>query len=91
MSVTYLKPPNPPSVAATDELQRRVGDMLREIEHAGIDAVRRYSRELDAWDPPSFIVSDAEFERASAEVDDALKAHIAFAQNQVRRALDSTT
>ncbi|HUB77093.1 MAG TPA: histidinol dehydrogenase, partial [Solirubrobacteraceae bacterium] len=80
----YLKPPSPPSVAATDELQRRVAGMLREIEQHGIDAVRRYSRELDGWAPPSFVVSDEEFERAAAALDDGLRRHIAFAQEQVR-------
>ena len=62
---TFLKEPNPPTVEATDELQSRVAAMLRDIEEGGIDAVRRYSRDLDGWDPESFVVSDEEFERAS--------------------------
>ncbi len=81
---TFLKEPNPPTVEATDELQSRVAAMLRDIEEGGIDAVRRYSRDLDGWDPESFVVSDAEFERVSDELDPALKEHIAFAQTQVR-------
>jgi sulfopropanediol 3-dehydrogenase len=81
---TFLKDPNPPTVEATDELQSRVAGMLREIEQGGIDAVRRFSRELDGWDPPSFVVSDAEFERVAEELDPALREHIAFAQSQVR-------
>ena len=81
---TFLKEPNPPTVEATDELQSRVGAMLRDIEEGGIDAVRRYSRDLDGWEPESFVVSDAEFERVSEELDPALKEHIAFAQTQVR-------
>ena len=81
---TFLKDPNPPTVEATDELQSRVAAMLRDIEEGGIDAVRRYSRDLDGWDPESFVVSDEEFERVSDELDPALKEHIAFAQTQVR-------
>jgi sulfopropanediol 3-dehydrogenase len=81
---TFLKDPNPPTVEATDELQSRVAAMLRDIEEGGVDAVRRYSRELDGWDPDSFVVSDEEFERVSDELDPALKEHIAFAQTQVR-------
>ena len=81
---TFLKDPNPPTVEATDELQSRVAGMLRDIEEGGVDAVRRYSRDLDGWDPESFVVSDAEFERVSEELDPALKEHIAFAQTQVR-------
>ena len=60
---TFLKEPNPPTVEATDELQSRVAAMLRDIEEGGIDAVRRYSRDLDGWEPESFVVSDEEFER----------------------------
>jgi sulfopropanediol 3-dehydrogenase len=81
---TFLKDPNPPTVEATDELQSRVAAMLRDIEEGGLDAVRRYSRDLDGWDPESFVVSDEEFERVSAALDPALKEHIAFAQTQVR-------
>ena len=81
---TFLKEPNPPTVEATDELQSRVAAMLRDIEEGGIDAVRRYSRDLDGWEPESFVVSDEEFERVSDALDPALKEHIAFAQTQVR-------
>jgi len=81
---TFLKDPNPPTVEATDELQSRVAAMLRDIEEGGIDAVRRYSRDLDGWEPESFVVSDEEFERVSDALDPALKEHIAFAQTQVR-------
>ncbi len=46
--------------------------------------MRRYSQELDSWEPGDFVVSDAEFERAAAQLDDSIKEHIAFAQNQIR-------
>jgi sulfopropanediol 3-dehydrogenase len=82
---TYLKPPNPPSLEASEELRKRVSAILSDIERNGIDAVRRWSRELDDWDPGSFVVSDAEFAHAEAELDDELKRHIAFAQGQVRQ------
>ncbi|HET9093919.1 MAG TPA: histidinol dehydrogenase [Solirubrobacteraceae bacterium] len=84
MHVRYLKQPNPPTTEATEELRTRVSDILRDIEHGGLDAVRRYSHEFDNWDPADFVVSDEEFQRAAAGVDDTLKEHIAFAQNQVR-------
>ena len=80
----FLKPPSEPSLEATDELRERVSSMLRDMELGGIDAVRRWSAELDDWSPDSFVVSDEEFERASASLDDSLKEHIAFAQEQVR-------
>jgi sulfopropanediol 3-dehydrogenase len=80
----FLKPPSEPSLEATDELRDRVSSMLRDIEVGGVDAVRRWSDELDGWAPDSFVVSDADFELASAELGDPLKEHIAFAQEQVR-------
>jgi sulfopropanediol 3-dehydrogenase len=83
MTTRYLKAPNPPTTEATDEVRNRVSEMLRDIEKGGVDAVRRYSKELDNWDPGDFVVSDAEFERAVASLDDEIKGHIAFAQEQV--------
>jgi sulfopropanediol 3-dehydrogenase len=85
MTTRYLKAPTRPTVEATDELRSRVAGMLRDIERDGIDAVRRWSLQLDGWAPDDFVVSDAEFERAAAELDDDLRRHIAFAQDQVRR------
>ncbi len=84
MPTRYLKDPNPPTTEATEELRDRVSQILKDIESGGIDAVRRYSQELDDWAPDDFVVSDAEFERASAGLDDTIKQHIAFAQNQIR-------
>jgi sulfopropanediol 3-dehydrogenase len=84
MPTSYLKAPNPPSSEATEELRGRVSEILRDVERGGLDAVRRYSQEFDNWSPVDFIVSDAEFERAAAKIDDTIKEHIAFAQNQIR-------
>jgi sulfopropanediol 3-dehydrogenase len=80
----FLKDPNPPTVQATDELRDRVAAMLRDIETGGIDAVRRWSQELDGWNPDSFIATDEDYERAEAQLDDDLKGHIALALEQVR-------
>jgi sulfopropanediol 3-dehydrogenase len=80
----YLKPPSPPTSEATQELRDRVSSMLLDIERGGIDAVRRWSRDLDAWDPDNFVASEEDVARAEAELDDSLKGHIAFAQGQVR-------
>jgi sulfopropanediol 3-dehydrogenase len=79
----YLKAPNPPTAEVTEELRQRVSAMLLDIEHGGIDAVRRWSRELDGWDPESFVIDERETERAASSLDEALRAHIAFAQQQV--------
>ena len=58
--------------------------MLSAIERGGIDAVRRYSRELDDWDPPSFEVGADQVAAATASLPDALKESVAFAQAQIR-------
>jgi len=63
----YLKAAGIASASATDPAVReRVSEMLHTIEQGGIDAVRRYSRELDGWDPPSFEVSPGQ-RQAKAE------------------------
>jgi sulfopropanediol 3-dehydrogenase len=80
----FLKEPNPPTMRATDELRDRVSSMLRDIELGGIDAVRRWSHELDGWSPESFIATDSDYSAAEAALDDELKGHIAFALEQVR-------
>jgi sulfopropanediol 3-dehydrogenase len=58
--------------------------MLASIQRDGIDAIRRYSAELDGWDPPSFIVDEPTIAAAGEQLDDDLRDHIAFAQQQVR-------
>ena len=81
---TYYKRPGPPAAAAGDEVRRRVESMLSDIESGGTEAVRRWSRELDGWDPESFLATEEDFERAAAQLDYDLRGHIAFAQRQVR-------
>ncbi|MGH2866837.1 MAG: histidinol dehydrogenase [Solirubrobacteraceae bacterium] len=80
----YLKHAPPCSQEVTAEVRYTVSRMLLEIQRDGASAIRRYSSELDGWDPPSFLVDEATVTRATAEVDDRLREHIAFAQAQVR-------
>jgi sulfopropanediol 3-dehydrogenase len=80
----YLKQAAPPSREATEQVRGTVSKMLSRIEREGIAAIRHYSRELDRWDPGSFVVGEAEIARAAERIDDELRAHIAFAQEQVR-------
>jgi sulfopropanediol 3-dehydrogenase len=68
----------------TEEVKSRVSEMLLTIERDGRDAIRRYSRELDGWDPPSFLVSEREIAHASEQIDSELRHHVSFAQQQVR-------
>ena len=82
--VRYLKHPGPPAPEASTEIRRRVEQMLDAIQRSGVDAVRRWSHELDGWDPERFVVTEEDFERAAAQVDERLREHIAFAQRQIR-------
>ena len=63
-------PGTDPAVAA------RVSEMLLDIERGGEDALRRYSRGLDGWDPPSFELDRATIARAEQQVDEDLKRHL---------------
>jgi sulfopropanediol 3-dehydrogenase len=80
----FLKRAAEPPPGAGEEVRRTVSEMLLEIERRGEAALREYSRRLDGWDPPSFVVGADQVGAASAELSDELKEHIAFAQAQVR-------
>jgi sulfopropanediol 3-dehydrogenase len=81
----YVKAPAPPAAAVTQEIRETVSRILGEVEREGDAAVRRWSERLDDWSPPSFRVSAEEVDAAAREVDDELRGHISFAQQQVRR------
>ena len=81
---TYLKSPRPSSSQATAEVRNTVSEILLDIEQGGIEALRRWSLQLDGWNPDGFVITEGEFEKAASSLSDELKAHIAFAQDQVR-------
>ncbi len=87
--VRYLKPPSGAAAEVNSEIATRVESMLRDIEAGGSEALRRWSRELDGWDPESFLVTEEAFERAAASLDPELKRHIGIAQAQVRGFADA--
>lgn len=81
----YLK--KAPVHATTEDLEkirRTVSEMLLRVDREGVDAIRHYSRELDGWNPSSFVVDEATIAHATDLVDPELRQHIAFAQEQVR-------
>ena len=80
----YLKQAPWHSQAVSDDVKRTVSEMLSNIDRDPETEIRRYSRELDGWDPDSFLVDDAAIAAAADEIGDELRAHIAFAQDQVR-------
>lgn len=66
------------------ETSSYVADMLRTLRAKGMDAVRRYSRELDDWDPPSFELSEQDIAAAIEQCDDQLIQDTNFCQANVR-------
>src|SRR5688572_2650905 len=79
-----LKAAAPRAGVAGGRVERDVAEMLLRIERRGEAAVRDYSRTLDGWDPPAFLLGADELEAAAAEVPAELREHIAFSQEQVR-------
>src|SRR3954447_4572950 len=61
-----------------------VSGMLIELERSGMDAVRRYSRQFDDWDPPSFVLSKQQIEEAVAKVPEQAICDTDFCQANVR-------
>ena len=83
----YLKHEPTYSAEVSEAVRQTVSEMLTRIEREGIAAVRAYSRELDGWEggpDGSFVVGRDEIDAAGAALDDDLRGHIAFAQEQVR-------
>ena len=64
----YLKQAEPWASESSDAVKQTVSEMLSRIQREGLDAVRDYSRRLDDWDPPSFVV--ACLARVRAEIGD---------------------
>lgn len=70
--------------AAVDpEVVAAVARILGDVERDGIDAVRRYSQELDGYAPARFRVSEDEIARAREAVPETLRRHIEFAREQI--------
>ena len=80
----YLKKAEPVGEQVTQDIREAVSEILMAIEREGTMAVRRYSEQLDDWNPESFVVSEEEILRAEDSVDEELKRYINFAQEQVR-------
>jgi sulfopropanediol 3-dehydrogenase len=74
--------PTPPSV--TQEIRETVSKVLLEVERDGIKAVRKYSEQFDGWNPPDFLLTDAQIKRGLEGVTDEFAQSIDFAIHQVR-------
>jgi sulfopropanediol 3-dehydrogenase len=61
-----------------------VGSMLADLEDHGLEAVRRYSRKFDGWDPPSFELTPAQIQEAIGRLDPQVLRDTDFCQGNVR-------
>ncbi|MXZ16172.1 MAG: histidinol dehydrogenase [Acidimicrobiales bacterium] len=66
------------------DVSETVSEILADISTGGIDAVRRYSRQFDNWDPPSYRVAGTEVREAQSAVEPRLVAQIDFALERIR-------
>ena len=58
--------------------------MLLDIDRHGMDAVRRYSEELDGWTPDRFRLERAELDRAGDAVDEEVRGYLELGMERVR-------
>jgi len=79
----YLKAASASHAAANPQVTDTVSTILAEIEREGLPAIRRWSERLDGWSPERFTVDAATVTEAAGSVTDELKAHLAFARDQV--------
>ena len=79
----YLKKAEPEEEGVAQQVKDSVSEILSAVEKEGIAAIRRYSEQLDDWNPDSFVVSEEEIRRAEEAVGEELRGHIEFAIEQV--------
>jgi sulfopropanediol 3-dehydrogenase len=70
---------------ADPETGRLVSEMLLELERDGMDAVRRYSKRFDDWDPPDFELHETQIDEAIRRLDPQVIQDTDFCQANVRQ------
>lgn len=66
------------------ETAKIVSDMLLDLEQHGLDAVRRYSKKFDDWNPADFELSEKQIAETVATLDPQVIEDTDFCQNNVR-------
>lgn len=66
------------------ETAQIVSGILSDLEKNGMDAVRRYSRRFDNWDPPDFELREKEIEEAISKLPAQVIQDTDFCQENVR-------
>lgn len=66
------------------ETSQYVQEMLRDLRKNGMDAVRKYSKKFDDWNPSSFELSEQQINEAISKCDEQLIEDTDFCQKNVR-------
>ena len=64
---------------------RVVSEMLVELEHHGMDAVRKFSEKFDGWNPPTFELNEREIAAAIDSLPEQVVRDTDYCQGNVRR------
>ena len=67
------------------ETAKIVAEMLADLEKNGLDAVRKYSKRFDDWDPPDFELSDSQIEEAIGKLEPQIIEDTDYCQANVRQ------
>ena len=76
----YPKKAEPMGEQVAQGIRDTVSRIRLDVEKEGIAAIRRYSEQLDGWNPESLVVGEEEVKKATDAVDDELKGHSEFAK-----------
>jgi len=68
-----------------EETAKTVSTMLLDLEKHGMDAVRKYSNNLDGWNPPSFELTSQDIRKAIEICDCQLIEDTCFCQSNIRK------
>lgn len=66
------------------ETSKAVSKMLLDLEKNGLDAVRKYSKKLDDWNPPDFELSEKQILESISSLDRQIIQDTDFCQSNVR-------
>jgi len=66
------------------ETSQYVQEMLQDLRENGMDAVRKYSKKFDDWNPTSFELSEQQINEAISKCDEQLIQDTDFCQKNVR-------
>lgn len=83
--MTVLKPGQQRSYEHDDGTATVVSRMLIDLEKNGMDAVRRYSKQFDEWEPEHFQLRETEIREAISQVSKQAIEDTDYCQGNVRR------